>query len=458
MPNGADKLNHFVAKVWDATSKSYRPIYIAPDATDKVQGDVKLSDNVDATLTAATGMTAATPAALKKVQDSMSSKLDKEVTNVIQTVKSNVTFDGQVVFSKPVNLPAGSTIEGGQISGSVDTAKKLAQERQIALGGAVTGSTLFDGSQDVTISSSLSDKAVTPGKLDRNYSASRTAFGSAAFAEKVEATELKNEDLDSVYIKGNIVPSGSNNGMVSGYLSQKVGSQYFYAGVNNTCKNKPSGVTSFTLMIIRNGNGSGTDTGFSNPSTQILYSQNNEMYIRQITSFATSIVWSAWVKAVTTSSTSTSWITSTMIQNDAVTADKVNFNYAGSTSKGGAADSAVKLATARSINLAGDVTGGANFDGSTGVTITSNISAGVVGTAELAAKGVTTAKVADAAIGTTQLANASVTNAKLGANAVTTNNIANGTIKNEDLSDEVGTVYVGATEPTASAVKLWVKI
>ena len=51
-------------------------------------------------------------------------------------------------------------------------------------------------------------------------------------------------------------------------------------------------------------------------------------------------------------------------------------NYAGSSSAGGAANSAVKLATARTIALAGNVTGSANFDGSGNITInTSGISA-----------------------------------------------------------------------------------
>ena len=39
-------------------------------------------------------------------------------------------------------------------------------------------------------------------------------------------------------------------------------------------------------------------------------------------------------------------------------------NYAGSTSAGGAAKTATKLATARTISLTGDITGSTTFDGS----------------------------------------------------------------------------------------------
>ena len=65
MPNENKKLN-FTLKVWDATDQAYRPVYIAPDATNAVQGDVKLSDATNSTLNAASGMTAATPAAVKR--------------------------------------------------------------------------------------------------------------------------------------------------------------------------------------------------------------------------------------------------------------------------------------------------------------------------------------------------------------------------------------------------------
>ena len=50
-------------------------------------------------------------------------------------------------------------------------------------------------------------------------------------------------------------------------------------------------------------------------------------------------------------------------------------NYAGSGSAGGSANSAVKLATARSISLGGDLSGSATFDGSTNITISASVTA-----------------------------------------------------------------------------------
>ena len=103
MPNGEDKRLNFTFKIWDQQANAYRPVYIAPDGTDTVQGDVKLSDATNSSLDAANGMTAATPKAVKAVQDSANNKLDK-VSSSDQSVVSKVTFNktrlrGSIVVS-----------------------------------------------------------------------------------------------------------------------------------------------------------------------------------------------------------------------------------------------------------------------------------------------------------------------------------------------------------------------
>lgn len=147
MPNGADKKLNFVAKVYDPTAKEFKPIYIAPDATDKVQGDVKLSDATNSTLNAAEGMTAATPAAVKAVQDNANKKLDKE-TSSAQTVKSAVTFSGLVTGS--AGFKGNLT---GNVTGNADTASQLKTPRTISVksGSSAAGSATFSGAGNVTI-------------------------------------------------------------------------------------------------------------------------------------------------------------------------------------------------------------------------------------------------------------------------------------------------------------------
>lgn len=82
------------------------------------------------------------------------------------------------------------------------TANKLKTARQIALTGAVSGSTNFDGSGNVSISTSLQSQALT------------------------------NQDLNNYKTEG-----------------------FYYAAGGNTCANKPSGVNNFGLIIKRTAEG-----------------------------------------------------------------------------------------------------------------------------------------------------------------------------------------------------------
>lgn len=161
MPNGTDKKLNFVAKVYDPIAKEFKPIYIAPDATDKVQGDVKLSDATDSTLNAATGMTAATPAAVKAANDNANKKLDKEIATA-QAVKSAVTFNGVVTGS--AGFKGNLT---GNVTGNADTASQLKTPRTISVksGSSAAGSATFSGAGNVTITIPKIDGTTVEGVI-----------------------------------------------------------------------------------------------------------------------------------------------------------------------------------------------------------------------------------------------------------------------------------------------------
>ena len=130
-------------------------------------------------------------------------------------------------------------------------------------------------------------------------------------------------------------------------------------------------------------------------------------------------VWGSWGRVYTTENKPT------YSEIGAAAASHSHSNY---LTTSGTAAAASKLATARTISLAGDVTGSANFDGSANISITSNIAAGTVGANELASNAVTNAKIAAD----------SVTLAKLGS--------------------DVGTVAVQSSQPSDTNVKLWIQI
>ena len=206
MPNGTDKKLNFVAKVYDPIAKEFKPIYIAPDATDKVQGDVKLSDATDSTLNAATGMTAATPAAVKAANDNANKKLDKEITTA-QAVKSAVTFNGVVTGS--AGFKGNLT---GNVTGNADTASQLKTPRTISVksGSSAAGSATFSGAGNVTITIPKIDgttvegviplASIPQGALDRVISYASIA---AAVSAWTSASGTKPFDIgDTIRVTG----------------------------------------------------------------------------------------------------------------------------------------------------------------------------------------------------------------------------------------------------------------
>lgn len=115
MPNGEDKKLNFVLKVFDQKTKQWRPVYIAPDATDRVQGDVFLSDATDDKLKGVLGQTAATPRAVATVLDVANTKLSKTETEQ-QSVTGPVRFAGRVDFDQTIH---------GDLEGTASTASQL---------------------------------------------------------------------------------------------------------------------------------------------------------------------------------------------------------------------------------------------------------------------------------------------------------------------------------------------
>ena len=164
MPNENKRLN-FVAKVKDPVDGKFKPIYVAPDATDKIQGDVKLSDATNDTANAASGMTAATPAAVKAVQDNANNKLDK-IASAAQTVASQVTFNGSVTLGNGATIPSGKVLTGS-VNGNASTASKLQSARSISVSaGDSAASTNFDGSANIELKLNKVAASTLTGTID----------------------------------------------------------------------------------------------------------------------------------------------------------------------------------------------------------------------------------------------------------------------------------------------------
>ena len=479
MPNGEDKRLNFTFKIWDAQANAYRPVYIAPDGTDTVQGDVKLSDATNSTLNAASGMTAATPAAVKAVADTVANKLDK-VTSADQTVASKVTFDNTVVGNKGITVPTGQYFTGN-LSGNATTATTLQTARQISvkIGNGTAGTANFNGGANAEIAIPQVDASVVTtgtlplsvlpqGALERLV---KVADEDARFALTTGDVQLGDSvlqiDTDTMYI---VIDTAQ--------LNNDAGYEEYAAGTAVLAETAEK--VQHQLTVQKNG------------ETQFVYDGSVARTINIASSFADL----------------TGQIAANQIPDDIITDAKLGVNYAGSATKGGSATSAVKLDTARTIAFTGVVTGSTTFDGTEDVSITTTIGDGqitgtmladnAVTTDKLSNNSVTSAKIVDGTIvaadiadatitGTklvnstitggkiasntitaTNIANSTITNAKMAANSINSSNIVDGTITGTDLAantvrlynldTSVGTVAVQSTEPTDSKVKIWVQV
>ena len=479
MPNGEDKRLNFTFKIWDAQANAYRPVYIAPDGTDTVQGDVRLSDAINSTLNAASGMTAATPAAVKAVADTAANKLDK-VTSADQTVASKVTFNNTVVGNKGITVPTGQYFTGS-LSGNATTATTLQTARQISvkIGNGTAGTANFNGGANAAIVIPQVDASVVTtgtlplsvlpqGALERLV---KVADEEARFALTTDNVQLGDSvlqiDTDTMYI---VIDTAQ--------LNSDAGYEEYAAGTAVLAKTAEKVQNQLTVQ--------------KNGETQFVYDGSMARTINIASSFADL----------------TGQIAANQIPDGIITDAKLGVNYAGSATKGGSATSAVKLDTARTFSFTGVVTGSTSFDGTEDASITTTIGDGqitdtmladnAVTTAKLSNNSVTSAKIVDGTIvaadiadatitgvklvnstitggkiasntiTATNIANSTITNAKMAANSINSSNIVDGTVTGSDsaadtvalnnLASDVGTIAVQNSEPTDSNVKLWVQI
>lgn len=479
MPNGEDKRLNFTLKIWDAQANAYRPVYIAPDGTDTVQGDVKLSDATNSTLNAASGMTAATPAAVKAVQDNANNKLDK-TTGTTQTVASAVTFNNAITAQRGVTVPAGQFFTGN-LSGNATTATTLQTARQISvkIGNGTAGTANFNGGANAAIVIPQVDASVVTtgtlplsvlpqGALERLV---KVADEEARFALTTGDVQLGDSvlqiDTDTMYI---VIDTAQ--------LNNEAGYEEYAAGTAVLAETAEK--VQHQLTVQKKG------------VTEFVFDGSTAQTLNIASSFADL----------------DGQIAANQIPDGIITDTKLGVNYAGSATKGGSATSAVKLDTARTIAFTGVVTGSTTFDGTADVSIATTIGAGqitgtmlannAVTTDKLSNNSVTSAKIVDGTIvaadiadatitgaklvnstitggkiasntiTATNIANSTITNAKMAANSVNSSNIVDGTVTGTDLAantvtlnnlaSDVGTVAVQSSQPTDSNVKIWVQI
>lgn len=572
-PNDATRKLNFIPKVWDAKANdgdgAYRPIYIAPEATSTVLGDVYLSDATNSTDDAAKGVTAATPKAVKTVNDNANNKLDK-TTSTAQTVKSAVTFSGAVTGSAGMTVPDGQYFTG-DLRGNADTASQLSPGRNITVKGTGTGAETvkFTGASDITIT--LGDVAaskitgvldisnIPQGALERVVSYASISAAVSAWTSAAEGS--KPFDIgDTVRVTG-VTPNVmyaviADPSKTASYVEYAAGtaSEALHADSADTATklatartirtnlastsaasfngtaNITPGVTG-TLSIANGGTGGTTKTaavtnllGGLDPSTEDLSDAKGiARYVEAtgIPSYFTGLnVWN-YIKTKTDplyaakshthpvfSTTANGFVpaadasgdTSKFLRGDgtwavagAVTGVKGNaeatyrtgnvnltpanigaaaashtHNYlplTGGTLTGNLSSRQIAPSATNSYSLG---TSSLKWSNVYATTFTGNLTGNVTGSLTGNADTATTASkvnntitiagdVTSSAVSLNTTSAITITTA-LGAGVVGTNELANKAVTNGKLADDVGTVYVGSTQPTEAHVKLWVKV
>lgn len=313
------------------------------------------------------------------------STLSSTSTNPIQNKTVNTALSGKANTNHTHNYAGSSTPGGGAIS-----SEKLSTARTISLTGDVTGSVSFDGSKNVSMTTTVADDSHNhvisnidglQSTLDSKVPTSRTVNGKALSSN----VTLTASDLGAIPYDNNRIEIPENADL-NDYTT--VGAyRCSYNAYAATLANSP--ITSGFIMDVVSGvgiNNSISESGWCS-IVQRLYGYKGEIYTRRIEKESTSSTptYYDWVKTYTTSAkptpseigaaTSNHTHTIANIDNLQTTLNgKANtshtHNYAGSSSAGGVANSASKLATARTITLDGNVTGSASFDGSKNITIT----------------------------------------------------------------------------------------
>lgn len=508
-PNDATRKLNFIPKVWDAKANdgdgAYRPIYIAPEATSTVLGDVYLSDATNGTDDAAKGVTAATPKAVKIVNDNANNKLDK-TTSTAQTVKSAVTFSGAVTGSEGMTVPDGQYFTG-DLRGNADTASQLSPGRNITVKGTGTGAETvkFTGASDITIT--LGDVAaskitgvldisnIPQGALERVVS--YASISAAVSAWTGAAAGSKPFDIgDTIRVTG-VTPNVmyaviADPSKTASYVEYAAGtaSEALHADSADTATklatprtirtnlastatasfdgsaNITPGVTG-TLPITNGGTGATTANA---AEFNIIGSPNNST---TAVSDSTPI---ACVYATPDASqgslykknTSLFWTYFKGKADDVYAAKSHTHNYlplTGGTLTGNLSSRQIAPSATNSYSLG---TSSLKWSNVYATTFTGNLTGNVTGSLTGNANTATTASkvnntitiagdVTSSAVSLNTTSAITITTA-LGTGVVGTNELANKAVTNGKLADDVGTVYVGSTQPTEAHVKLWVKV
>ena len=338
-PTASSDLVQKIGRVIRSDASTGEILVLGAGRTNDIPNDITLgSDTIGdyvESLVAGTGIT-------------LTNNSGEGATPTIEIGQSVGTTDS-VIF----NLVTANLI--GNVTGNSSTASALQTARSITLGGDLSGSALFDGSADITISATINADSVALGTdttgdyveslvagtgITLTNNSGEGATPTIEIGQDVATTA--NVTFNDVIISGNLTVSGSTTTVDTATLSVED-----------------------PLIILASGNGTTdvVDIGFyglyDTSGSQDLYAG----LFRDATDGKFRLFTDSQTAPTTTVDTAaTGYTVASLVA-----------NIEGSLT--GNADSADILSTARTFTLSGDVSGSVSFDGSADVTISTTIQA-----------------------------------------------------------------------------------
>lgn len=353
----------------------------------------------------------------------------EKVYDGILAINSQGDFYGGVKVGGPgMNVVGDLSVNGtitGTLSGNASTASKLQTSRTISLGGALSGSTTFDGSTDVTISANINAGAVGTNQLaDGSVTNVKVADGAITNA-KIADGSVTSSKLAPGAVVGNLgyTPVNKAGDTITGTLiltnttPLQISSTTLITNLNADLLDGYDTSVSATANTVAVRDNSGYLSSFgvfgSNTQDLLISGKNYGIELR----IDEGNVGTRTLKITKTSNGGTTLLSVDSNGNTSISGTLTVTGTITGTLNGNAS-TATKLQNARRISLGGSLSGSTSFDGSADVTINASINSGAVDTTQLADGAVTTVKIADQAVTTSKIADGSVTYAKLAPDVV----------------------------------------
>lgn len=448
-------------KFFDGTK--YVPAYTPPTASTSQKGEVMLTD------------------AIGNGTDSTKATTSKAVKAHTDAIVSNLT-NGSTVVSKAKKLDPGASIT-------------------VKCGDGFTGTTKFTGESNVTLSltGTLPLSAIPASAQERIVTIANEAARFALTSKQVQNGDIvKQTDTKILYVVKDETKLNGNDGYEEFTAGTASRAQYDINGRPLTSRITSIDVTATDVGANGYGFGWRNDSGIGRTSFDSFQGATpsaagkrgivpapgagaNTKFLRgdgtwqSVTSGVSSVNGHTGKVTLTCSDigalpaaggTLSGNITPNANNTLSLGSSSVKFNTVYATTFNGNATSATDATTAttaqklnKAVDFTGNVTGSVNLNsdgvnGRIGATLT--IANGVVDNTKIATEGVWEANLKKGSVTNTKLADSAVLEKKIADNAVTTNKILDANVTTSKLAADIGTVYIGATEPTDTHVKIWI--